>query len=292
MKTNALLVINPTAGSINCNEIETRTRESAEIYNFNLKIFQTSGKDDKIKIERLLDTINFERLLVAGGDGTVNMVASILINRDVVMGILACGSANGLATSMGIPKNLDEQLKIALNNKSFTIDTLLVNEKLCVHIADIGINAELIYNYEKANASGMLGYAFQSIPTLFKSNYPYKFWITINDSVESFRGVLLAFANATKYGTGANINPEGQLDDGFFEVTLYKRLSVWAILKTFFKKTKDKSNSTKIFSAKNVSVRCENPIALQIDGEYIGEYTRFTAKIQSKSLKLAVPNSF
>lgn len=65
----------------------------------------------------------------------------------------------GLATSLTVPKDLYEQLEIAFQHPSTTIDTIVVNDTLGIPIADVGINAELIYNYEKSKSSGMLGYA-------------------------------------------------------------------------------------------------------------------------------------
>ncbi|WP_318308288.1 diacylglycerol/lipid kinase family protein [Flagellimonas crocea] len=290
MKDNFLLVINPTAGSISVEEVEGKAKAWSVELDFNLEIYKTTGEDDEARVEELLQEKEYKRVIVAGGDGTINMVASKLLNKDIVLGILACGSANGLAASFQIPKKLDEQFKIALEHRPLAMDTLFVNDRFCAHIADIGINAELIYNYETSKASGMLGYARQSIPTLFKSNYPYEFKIKIEDKVIEGKGVLLAFANAKKYGTNAIINPKGKIDDGSFEVILFKRLNIWEVLKTFLKNTRNKEVYMEIYKTKSVSVNCKTPIALQVDGEFIGEYDTFSAQIKPQSLKLAVPN--
>jgi len=291
MKENLLLVINPTAGSINVSEVMEMAEEWSDKTEFNIEIYKTSGKNDDQKIEQLLQDKAYKRVLVAGGDGTVNMVASKLLNKDIILGILACGSANGLAASLQIPKKLDEQFEMALNCDPLTIDTLFINDVFCVHLADVGINAELIYNYEKSGASGMWGYASQSIPTLLKSNYPYKFKIFIEDKEIESEGVLLVFSNAKKYGTGAIVNPEGKIDDGNFEVILYEKLGVREVLETFRGNSLEKDTSMKMYHATAVSVECESPIALQVDGEFIGKYDTFSAQIKPQSLQLAVPKS-
>lgn len=291
MKENLLLVINPTAGSITVDEVVVKARAWSQKLEFNIEIYNTSGQNDEARIEQLLETDEYKRVVVAGGDGTINMVASKLLNKDIILGILACGSANGLATSLQIPKNLDEQFAIAFEWVPMAIDTLFINDKFCVHIADIGINAELIYHYETSNASGMWGYAVQMIPTLFKSNYPYTFKIFIEDTVIEHEGVLLAFSNTKKYGTGAIVNPKGKIDDGNFEVILYKRLTVGEVVKTFLKDRFTIESSMEIYSAKSVKVKCERPIALQIDGEFIGKYDTLSAYTMPQSLKIAVPHS-
>lgn len=237
-----------------------------------------------------MDAKKFEQVVVADGDGTINLVASNVINTDITLGILACGSANGLATSLDFPEKLDQQLEIAITNEGQYIDTLTVNNNICLHIADIGINAELIYNYETANGRGMLGYAKQCVSTLFKSNYPYKFKIVIDNNNVECKGILLAFANAKKYGTGAVINSIGKIKDGIFEVVLYKRLSFRDIVKAFLKRTSKKEPTIDRYSTKSVLVESRKKIALQVDGEFIGKLKKFEAHLNSKNLNMALPN--
>jgi len=286
-KENFLIVINPVAGTIDVDKVTHIAQQWASESGKNLEVFKTSGNNDEENIKRLLQLNSYERVLVAGGDGTVNMVASILLNTNTILGILACGSANGLATSLNLPKNLNEQFEMALHQKPTSIDTLYVNSALCVHIADIGINAELILNYEKSNSSGMLAYAIQSIPTLIKSNYPYEFTIDFGPTTKQLKGALLAFANARKYGTGAVINPDGEVDDGHFEVVVFKDLNVVNVLNTFLKNDLSQKKSVECFSTTSILVKCVEPLALQIDGDYIGEFKNFSVAIAPKSLKIA-----
>ncbi|MGY8909008.1 MAG: diacylglycerol/lipid kinase family protein [Flavobacteriales bacterium] len=288
MKKNILLVLNPTAGSLNVELVLSKTKHWSQKLETQLKVYKTTGNNDEGKIKHLLNTGTYSRILVAGGDGTLKMVASVVIDTPIILGILPYGSANGLATSLAIPKDIDQQLEIAFTKDAMYMDTILVNDVLCVHIADMGINAELIYNYEKTASSGMLGYALQVIPTLFKSGAPYDFKISINDKVMKEKGVLLAFANAEKYGTGARINPDGKINDGKFEVILYKKLSIREILKTFFKNWSVQKTSVATYSTTSVSIGCKKPVPLQVDGEYIGEFKDFSAQINPKSLRVAV----
>lgn len=291
MKKNLLLIINPKAGSIDVDDVSANGKLWAETYQFELTIHTTTGNDDKKSIEALLKKSDFERVLVAGGDGTINMVASILVGTSITLAILACGSANGLATSFELPKDLDEQFKIALDAKPKSVDTLEVNGNLCIHIADVGVNAELIYNYETTKSSGLWGYAMQTIPTLFKSDYPYHFDMELDSQTFKTKGVLLAFANADRYGTGSIINPDGKIDDGVFEVVIFKRLSLIDILKTFFKKRKRQNLNVEIHSTASVTVRCRKPISFQVDGEFIGKVDTLSATINPASLKMAIPDN-
>src|SRR5690606_4337391 len=89
-----------------------------------------------------------------------------------------------------------------------------------------------VKNYENSSMRGKLGYALQTIPTLVESDFPYHFSIEINGETIQKEGIMIAFANAKQFGTGAIINPDGKMDDDIFEVLLFKKMNVIDILKT------------------------------------------------------------
>ncbi|CAM4045969.1 diacylglycerol/lipid kinase family protein [Gillisia hiemivivida] len=291
-KNKILLVVNPISGSFDkANLIKTVETQLANI-NINIQVYETQGEEDKIAISNLIKEHKPERILVAGGDGTIQLVAKVLKDFDLVLGILPAGSANGFAINLDLPYDLNEQIKIAVGSKIFTVDTLELNGEMCLHISDLGINAELIRHYEHSNFRGMFGYFLQSFPTLFKSNYPYKFIIEANNYKYVKKGVLLAIANANKFGTGANINPHGKLNDGKFEVLIFKKLSLFQIIKTLFKNTKMDSNFVEAISTEEAIITCKKPIAFQIDGEFIGKRKEVKVKVSDKKLKIAVSEHF
>jgi diacylglycerol kinase family enzyme len=90
-----------------------------------------------------------ERIIVAGGDGTIKLVASK--SEDFVLGILA-GSSNGLARD-GLPKAIEENLPIAFHNNYLEMDMIVVNGK-SLHLSDLGLNATLIKNYHEGSMHG------------------------------------------------------------------------------------------------------------------------------------------
>src|SRR5690606_26629230 len=136
------------------------------------------------------------RILVAGGDGTISMVAQCIHKTGICLGIIPAGSANGLAVNIGLPSELSEQIAIALSENILKTDVVFINDRLCLHIADLGINAELVKNYENSNIRGKLCYFLQSFPTVFNSESPFQFTIETNGKIIREKGILLAIANA------------------------------------------------------------------------------------------------
>ncbi|HBY67769.1 MAG TPA: diacylglycerol kinase, partial [Flavobacteriaceae bacterium] len=168
-----LTVVNPISGNSTKEDIITKIIEYCNTDNYLLTIYETTGKDDITNIQNLIQENTIDRVLVVGGDGTIKMVAEAVEGFEVSVGIIPAGSANGLAVNFNIPNTLQKQLDVALGHNTIDADKLLVNDHVCFHMADLGINAELIKNYEASNIRGKLGYVLQTIPTLFTSEYPF-----------------------------------------------------------------------------------------------------------------------
>ncbi|HZJ35579.1 MAG TPA: diacylglycerol kinase family protein [Gillisia sp.] len=290
IKNQILMVVNPISGGIDKSKLIEAVKAEMNIRNYSLEIYKTSDDNDQAAIEKMIFKFQPERILVAGGDGTIQLVAEVLKNHDIPIGILPAGSSNGLALNLNLPVNLNEQLKVALGDTFFKMDTLQINNRTCLHIADLGINAELIRNLQTSNIRGKLGYILHSIPTLMRCEYPFEFEIEANGKQFIQKGVLLAIANARKFGTGANINPSGKLNDGYFELILFKTLNFVEIFKTLNDQIILDPEFAEIISTNNALINCKTPVSFQIDGEYVGEISKVVAAIGIKKLKIAVPS--
>lgn len=288
-KQHILLVVNPKSGSNDKSDLIDMVRQKIKEKDWILDTFETSGENDELKIEDQIKAINPNRILVAGGDGTINLVAHILKDYDVPIGIIPAGSANGLAHNLELPDELEAQVDVALGSNFINIDHLKVNGHTCLHIADLGLNAELIENFENSNIRGKFGYLLQSIPTLIKSDSPFEFTIELNGKTIQQTGILLAIANAKRYGTGATINPQGRIDDGKFEVLIFKTFDTLEILKTLYDKASLNPEFAECYSTENVVISFHTPIPLQIDGEPMDKVLKVEASMYDHQLRVAIP---
>ena len=291
MSTNqrVLMVLNPISGGKDKSRITTHLQKLAKEKPFLLKIFETNGKDDKERLMEVMENESFDRVLSVGGDGTLKLIAETLEDPTIPVAIIPAGSANGLAENLNLPDDIESLTRIAFGENFVNLDTIRINGELCLHISDIGLNAELIRNYEQGNIRGKLGYIIQSIPTLIKSDFPFQFQIKTQGKTIHRKAVLMAIANARRYGTGSTINPNGKYDDGLFEILAFKELNFPEILKTFKSVVHLNEDFIEIFQSREVTIECEKNIPFQIDGEYRGEVKKVHAVISSKKIKIAVP---
>ena len=289
IKHHILLVVNPKSGSDDKSGLIEMVQQKIHERNWNLHIYETSGENDNSKIEANIKRIKPYRILVAGGDGTINLVAHILKDYDIPIGIIPAGSANGLAHNLELPDKMETQIDVALGDNLRSIDHIKVNGHTCLHIADLGLNAELIENFENSNIRGKFGYLIQSIPTLINSESPFEFSLEFDGKKIQRTGILLAIANAQSYGTGATINPDGIMDDGKFEVLIFKTFDTLEILKTIYDKANLDSDFAECYCTDRVTITSPTAIPLQIDGEPMKRVQKVEASLYDSKLRIAVP---
>ncbi|TXK70227.1 diacylglycerol kinase family protein [Mesonia sp. HuA40] len=283
-----LLILNPISGDINKSYFLKVLKNKLGKKVKTLNIFKTTGKNDLEHLKRHFQDHTYKKVLVAGGDGTVKLAAECLMNTSIPIGIIPLGSANGLATDLELPTSINSSIDIALGENARKIDAMFLNENLGLHISDLGINASLIKTYEQSSVRGKLGYIFAGIPTLLNNKNPQNFSIETNDQKLTRRGIMLGIANSRRYGTGALVNPEGIIDDGYFELLIFKELNVKEIIKTLRGEKSHNSSFLEIISCQQAKIYCETPIDFQIDGEYLGEVSSVEIKIKQKALNIMI----
>jgi diacylglycerol kinase (ATP) len=289
MKT--LFVINPKAGGTNHEGTIESLKELVKAKGVEAKFYFTSGKDDETKIKKQIDRFKPERIVSGGGDGTIQLVAKILLPYELTMGILPLGSANGLATALEIPKDpLEAAQRIFTSIKVRPMDMLRFNDKhLCIHLSDIGVNALIVKKYEEGGERGLLGYAKHLLSAIQETPL---YHITVQTPEETFykEGFMMAFANAHKYGTGVQIS-EGSVSDGMFEVCNVEKVTLDDAIKaglTILNVFVDKNMFSDVITCREAEVTIDQKAHFQIDGEYMGLTDHLKIEIVPGALKLIV----
>jgi diacylglycerol kinase (ATP) len=286
-----LFVINLTSGIGSAKDFYSVIAEVAEEKNFQWKIYETTGKNDCDEIRRSIAEFSPDIVFAVGGDGTVNMVASELINKNITLGIIPAGSANGLAFNLGITGNLELALRKSLEGKPIQMDAVKINGKyLCFHLGDIGVNARIVSRFEKEGSKGMLGYGKHLLQEMFQKRPSFTFYVQIpGQRRKKMKAEMLVIANAKSYGTGAIINPTGKIDDGKFEIIILRPYPWWFIFTFIYAVFLGKLHQMKyikVYSAPEVQITMLKSHEFQIDGEIIPETRHIKAEIIPGALKV------
>ena len=289
MKKNVLMIVNPISGDVDKAEMIAAAQQYAESEKFVFQVYETTGESDCAKIKSLYAEFKPQRVLVAGGDGTIKMVAEALEQHDVIIGILPAGSANGLSVDLNLPDNLEENLKVAFHSNYMEMDMICINGKKSLHLSDIGLNAQLVKNYENSDTRGMWGYALQAITTLSEKDPPFHAVVNADGQTIECEAQMIVIANSQKYGTGVTINPNGRMNDGKFEIIILKNLDLITIGRIAAGNMPLESGDVEIIPADKATIKTQVPVHFQIDGEYVGEETELDIYILHRQMKVAIP---
>lgn len=283
-----LFVINPVAGGKQKKEHEEAIQKAFSQLPHSTEYFFSEGKNDAYRLERMIEKIKPQIVVAVGGDGTLSMVAKIIIGKNITLGILPAGSANGMAAELNIPENIQEALSILLQGKTRDIDVLSVNNLMCIHLSDLGLNARLIKYFENGNMRGKLGYARVAIKVLLRMQYMHV-TIKTKDTEIQRKAFMVVIANASKYGTGAVINSEGDLQDGLFEVVVVKKLGLLTLFKLWLNPRALGKDKVEVIQANAVQVHTKKRMPFQVDGEYVGKVYQLNAKLLPHKLRIISP---
>ncbi|MDP3466747.1 MAG: diacylglycerol kinase family protein [Daejeonella sp.] len=285
-----LFVINPKSGHGGERNLKKLISWQSETDGFDYQLIIMSG-DDKERISNTINQYKPDIVAAAGGDGTINLMAGILAHTGIPLAIIPQGSANGMAKELHIQGKTESALEILVKGKTKAIDLIKINDRICIHLADVGLNARVVKRFEKDPKRGILTYARHLFGEMFLLK-KYVFNISCDGKTIRRKGVSITFANASQYGTGAVINPKGILDDGKFELVIIKPFPPIKLLSITWKMFMNKlhtSDYVEIISCVKAQVISSRKTTLQVDGEVLGKVKEISIECLHKALLVKVP---
>jgi len=288
--TKILFVINPKSGTGKNMDYESDIKRHSKDYGFKYMIFYTTGNDDSEKLKEHIHVFGPKTVIAVGGDGTINLVGSLLVGTDIILGIIPTGSANGLAFNLNIPTNFQAALDVNLAAHVKSIDAILINgEDFCFHLSDLGLNARIVKRFEDEGDSGLMGYGKQLFKELFSPKSYFSFTLKTVNGTKKSKAEMLVIANASSFGTGVKINPEGDLSDGFFEVVVIKPYPWWFFFTTIitgFTGTLHKMQYVDVYKTGLAEIELTQNEEFQVDGEIKNKTNKVKMKIVKQALKV------
>jgi len=288
-----IFIINPIAGGLDKTKYVHKLDYIFANYQKDYSIHDTKGEpDDPQRAKEAIVAYQPDVVVAVGGDGTCNMVAQLIADENVLFGIVPLGSANGLATELNIEDDVDAATDLLFTGVEKKMDAIVINdEHICLHLSDIGLNAKVVRRFEEGKKRGMLGYVRQFIREIYHSQ-PNSFVFELKGNTFKKKAHMVVIANASKYGTGAIVNPVGKIDDGKFEICIVKPFPFYgyfSITFQMFKGTLKTSPFVDIISTQHIKIYNKPKEVLQIDGEIRGYPDTVEASIKKHAFRLIVP---
>jgi len=174
-----------------------------------------------------------ERLLVAGGDGTMHHAIQGLAGTSCALGVVPLGSGNDLAGTLGVPPDLEVAVERAVQGEIRRIDLIRVGETFSVSYAGVGFDSEVTrYANETRILRGPLIYFYSVIHTLI-TFVPPRMRVVYDDGDFEGRVMFTVVNNLPRFGGGMRIAPDARIDDGLLDLVIVKEIPKSTLLSVF-----------------------------------------------------------
>jgi diacylglycerol kinase family enzyme len=199
------------------------------------------------------------------------------------------GSANGMAGELQVnPDPLEAFYDFLLSGLIMDMDLLEINDQhYCLHVGDVGVNANIVKSYEEDPNRGMITYAKYFLEEL-KSIEKFRSTLITEDGEKQLNSLMLAICNARKYGTGVLLNKIGSPFDGKFELVSFKEINTKSLIKAGLSVFNDEfydSQVSEVIQVEEAKIEFEEERLLQLDGEVIGMVDNLEIKIKKGAIK-------
>ncbi len=287
-----LFIFNPTAGK---SRVKTKLVEILDIFvkaGYMPTAYPTQCREDAKNI--IIKYANeYDRIVCCGGDGTLNEVVTGMteLQEKVPIVYIPAGSTNDYAKSLGIPTEMLQAAKMAVEGPIFKTDIGQFNDTKFVYVAAFGLFTDVSYqtSQELKNVFGHAAYVFEGVKSLM-SIPEYHLVIDIDGRIIEDDFMYGMVSNTVSVGGFKNMtNQEVILDDGYFEALFVKKpnnpIQLHEVMQSLLRDGV-RSEFVCDYKAKCVKINSTEPIAWTLDGEYGGEHSSVVIKNRANLISL------
>ena len=286
--TDTIVILNPVAGSPeNLRTWQERVESIAR--GCPIRITSLPGEAEALA-RRAVDE-GFGRVVAAGGDGTVNQVANGVADGSAALGLLPIGTVNVFAMELGLPLHtLQLCWDIIEASNTRLVDLPRANGKCFVQLAGVGLDAQVVKETSLASkrSFGPLSYLISAAQ--IAARQPPKLFIESEDtSVDE--GSFVLVGNGRLYGGPFPFFKHAVIDDGLFDVVVFKRLGYLEIIKYLqdvIFSSEIRAPEIEYFQTRRLRITSEQEVPLELDGELAGNCP-VEFRIQEKALRVLAP---
>ncbi len=292
MKRNLLFIVNPISGIGRQKKIEALLESNIDHSLLDYTVRYTERIHHGTELAK--DAVEqgcFDAIVTVGGDGSVNDVVSGMVGSNIALGIIPCGSGNGLARNLKIPLTPAHAIEILNHYKVAEIDTIYLNDRVIASIAGIGFDARVARRMKQTKVRGLQAYA-KIILTDYPTYKEHTYRLNIDGNEIERKAWFISFANSNQFGYNTAIAPLAQLDDGLIDVCIVDRIPLLHLPMTaplLYLNHFELSQHVEYFKAHEVTVYNNDEKWVNIDGEGERIGTELHFRNVRKSLKVLVP---
>lgn len=288
-----IFVVNPISGTQSKELILSLLDEKIDKTKYTWDVAYTERAGHAIEIASKAAEEKADVVVAVGGDGTINEIARSLVHTDTALGIIPCGSGNGLARHLHIPMEPKKALEVLNDGCTDIIDYGKINGTDFFCTCGVGFDAFVSLKFAHAGKRGLLTYLEKTLLESLKYQ-PETYELETEDAVTKYKAFLIACGNASQYGNNAYIAPQATLTDGLLDVTIlepFTVLDVPSLAFQLFNKTIDQNSRIKTFRCKKLCIRRTIPGVVHFDGDPMETGTDVNIELIKRGLRVVVPKA-
>ena len=307
--TDTCFIINPIAGGKDKKGVMAAIEKHLDHHRYRSELLFTEKKGDATRMAR---ETKAELVVAVGGDGTVSEVARGLAHSDKCLGVIPCGSGDGLALHLGISRNPEKAVQVLNGGMRTKIDAARMNGNYFFCTAGLGLDASVSLDFAKSTQRGLGNYI--SLAWKDWKQHPEDIYtLQMEKPVEFARGeavrsgdgnaalvrsewsgpaVFVTVANANQWGNMARIAPMASLRDGLLDVVVVHPFTALEIPDLAARLMVGKAHTSRRFLrflASKVHITRTRAGAAHCDGEPFEAGTEFDLEVLPEALQVMVP---
>lgn len=226
MKKKMLVIVNPISGIGRQRKIETLLKDNLNHDLFDFEVRYTEYIHHGKELAQQGADEGFDIITAVGGDGSVNDAIAGMHGSNATLGIIPCGSGNGLARCMKIPLSPTLAIRVLNQDNEGLIDTITLNDKFYIaSIAGVGFDAHIARLMKAAKLRGFPAYLnliLKEYPSYQEKDYT----LVIDGKKIERKAWFTTFANSNQFGYNATIAPQAKLDDGLIDISIVDKIPI------------------------------------------------------------------
>lgn len=289
-KKKIIFILNPISGTVSKAGIPGLIEERLDKEKFDCRIAETKYAGHATELAQQAARQGIDIVVAVGGDGTVNEVGRVLVNTKTAMGILPCGSGNGLARHLNLPMNLKKCIDILNDCDIHTLDYGLINRHPFFCTCGMGFDAFISMKFAEAGKRGPITY-MQKILEEGLSYQPETYEIEDEEGTRRYKAFLVSAANASQYGNNAYIAPQASMSDGLLDIIImepFDLIEAPQVAIELFNKTLDKNLKIKTFRASHIHIHRKSEGIIHYDGDPVMADADVDISIVPKGINIIV----
>jgi diacylglycerol kinase (ATP) len=286
--TRTLVIWNPNSGgSEDADATREAIRDALDAHGVEAEVFESPSEEEtKRRVEEAL-AAGVERIVAAGGDGTVRSIAFQLLGTETALGILPLGTAMNVARSVGIPLDLDGAAAILASGRPRPIDVGMIGDQPFLEVATIGLAADL-----QSDATRVSEGRLRSLADFVRRTIQHRrtrVWLDLDGRKVRHRVTSLAIANGSFSGRALEVAPDARIDDGQLDVICFLGYGPVEFLKELVRVSTGVGSGTAstTYRARLVRVQSHHPLPVRADSSDVG-MTPIVVSTRAHALQVTV----